>query len=66
MLIKSLVTASALLLGTSAFAETTVTAKTPGHRMQSATVSVAPGASEYAPEGKQHMLGILRVEKANL
>jgi len=48
MLIRTIVIAMALALGSSAFAQG-VSEKTPGHKMQGATKSTAPGASEYAP-----------------
>ena len=51
MLIRTIVIAMALALGSSAFAQG-VSEKTPGHKMQGATKSTAPGASEYAPGHK--------------
>ena len=51
MLIRTIVIATALALGSSAFAHG-VSEKTPGHKMQDATKSTAPGASEYTPGHK--------------
>ncbi|SFM27277.1 hypothetical protein SAMN03159423_0339 [Bradyrhizobium sp. NFR13] len=51
MLIKSFVVVTALIVSGSAFAQD-VSDKTPGHKMQNATKSTAPGASEYAPGHK--------------
>lgn len=51
MLVKSIVLATALAVGSSAYAQG-VSEKTPGHKMQGATKSTAPGASEYAPGQK--------------
>jgi hypothetical protein len=55
MLIKSMITATAIVFATSAFAQG-VSNKTPGHQMQDAakkgTTSTGPGASEYAPGHK--------------
>ena len=57
MLMKSLVAAGALLVATSAYAETTVVARTPGHRMHSAMI-VTHGASAYAPGHIMHHTGV--------
>lgn len=51
MLVRSIVLAAALAVGSSAFAQG-VSEKTPGDKMQDATKSTAPGASEYAPGHK--------------
>ena len=51
MLVKSIVLAAALAVGSSAYAQG-VSDKTPGHKMQATTKSTAPGASEYAPGQK--------------
>lgn len=48
MLIRPIIVVAALIVGSSAFAQG-VSEKTPGHKMQGATKSTAPGASEYAP-----------------
>ena len=50
MLTKSIIVASTLVFATSALAQGV--SKTPGHQMQDATKSTAPGASEYAPGHK--------------
>jgi hypothetical protein len=42
---------AALIASPAAFAQS-VSSKTPGHQMQKATKSTAPGASEYAPGHK--------------
>jgi hypothetical protein len=51
MFMKSIVVATALVVGTAAFAQG-VSDKTPGHKMHKATKSTAPGASAYAPGHK--------------